>query len=196
LISSDQRNETAIAKIHNDGNMKKPNLFQTFISIAIFSLVIHAQYSIAEPWKIKTGSHRNCNFCHISGSNHKDVPLWNQSATLVSPASQDLTDEKHKVSQSKVCLTCHDGTVARDQSIEYGEMGASSLGIDLKNSHPVSVDYHAAFSRKGRSFRPPSAIGPLKLFNGKVECSTCHDVHKSFQLRASKRDLCFQCHII
>jgi predicted CXXCH cytochrome family protein len=130
--------------------------------------------------------HRNCSSCHIPSSDARDQhSTWAESSPRKSFAPN--------LRSSRLCLGCHDGMIAKE--INSGESGQNSSGVDLNKSHPMSVDYMTAFSRKGaKRLRHPSTLGPLKLYEGKVECGSCHDTHQSFRLRMSKRDLCFQCH--
>jgi len=62
---------------------------------------------------------------------------------------------------SKLCLSCHDGTVALDS---YGGVngstiitGSALLGTDLSTSHPISMKYDAALaSTDGKLWDPTS----------------------------------------
>ncbi|MFQ5852446.1 MAG: cytochrome c3 family protein [Candidatus Binatia bacterium] len=75
--------------------------------------------------------------------------------------------------------------------------GVTNLGLDLSNDHPVSILYTAAFSPSSSSgtndhatgFKDPtgpiSSTGDtyfangLKLSKGLVQCTSCHDPHRS-----------------
>lgn len=82
------------------------------------------------------------------------------------------------------------------------DLGIAAFGNNLSDDHPVSVDYPSALV--DRQFNPPPGNGEfdngVKLFNGRVECASCHDVHnaetKPF-LRAGLQgsSLCVTCHI-
>ena len=135
-------------------------------------------------------------------------------------------------SNSKLCLGCHDGALAVDAYVRggpdepelmalgdvyypgspYGEAGPNiggNYGLnnmvnDLKNDHPVSFDYDADLaSRDGQLVDPALLSGSLPLYNGRVECATCHDVHDVVSagnanlLRISNQtsNLCFTCHL-
>lgn len=103
---------------------------------------------------------------------------------------------------SRLCLSCHDGTVAVN---EYGRapqraysqstggakinaqfmIGGNPYG--LLNHHPIGFSY-VAVAAMDDEIRPTSTvvtgssgnmtIGSL-LYNEKMECVTCHDVHNS-----------------
>jgi predicted CXXCH cytochrome family protein len=91
---------------------------------------------------------------------------------------------------SKFCLTCHDGIIAPDVFILH---------------HFVSAEYNA----KNTYLRDPDLTimglsGPISevLDRGKIQCSSCHDVHgvesipKTKLLRAQAPALCSICHKI
>jgi predicted CXXCH cytochrome family protein len=89
---------------------------------------------------------------------------------------------------SKICLSCHDGIIAPDV---------------FRLHHFVSAEYNVATT----TLRDPDLTkmgisGPISevLDNGKIQCSSCHDVHgvESFAntklLRTEKSKLCTTCH--
>jgi predicted CXXCH cytochrome family protein len=91
------------------------------------------------------------------------------------------------------CGKCHNGDVAHDITVKM-------LGTDLRNDHPISMQY-AGLTFKDRDFRPPDSSNGfdngVKLYNGQVECMTCHNVHdpsRELLLRANAEVLCFTCH--
>jgi len=91
------------------------------------------------------------------------------------------------------CGKCHNGQVAHDISVKV-------IGTDLRNDHPISMKY-AGLGWKDPDFRPPDNSNGfdngVKLYNGNVECMTCHNVHDTrneLLLRANAEVLCFTCH--
>ncbi len=83
---------------------------------------------------------------------------------------------------SKLCLSCHDGVVARNsllgQSNENGDASnsrsarASASGDSgLAKRHPISVE---STDRSANAGQGPSS----KPHPRRIECSTCHDVHE------------------
>lgn len=174
---------------------KKISLFGILLSIAVVSILSNTQNLLAKPNKVKNEFHRNCNFCHLPYGSIKNLPLWDENSQFKSFSPQKESESINQIHSSKLCLSCHDGTIASDQAINMNEGEKISSGFDLDKNHPVSIDYNTALSRKGlKKLHHPSTINPLKLYNGKVECATCHNIHQSFQLRMSKKDLCFRCH--
>lgn len=65
--------------------------------------------------------------------------------------------------------------------------------------HPIGVNYLEAMIRSRGRLRPPSSIDPaIKLENGYVGCTTCHDPTSQRRARLvinNERDqLCVACH--
>jgi len=92
------------------------------------------------------------------------------------------------------CGKCHNGKVAHNIAIKH-------IGNDLTNDHPISMTY-AGLTHKDEDFRFPD--GPygfdngVKLYDSKVECASCHNVHNpdvKLLLRVSADRLCETCHI-
>ncbi|HDZ20985.1 hypothetical protein LCGC14_0254110 [marine sediment metagenome] len=107
---------------------------------------------------------------------------------------------------SKLCLGCHDGTYSH-----VDDPRATFLAGDLKRSHPISFTYDSALSAKvlnGSLLDPNVALSGLTpagtiaqdmLTADKLQCSSCHDVHKQgigdYLLRfPSIVTLCKTCH--
>lgn len=137
-------------------------------------------------------------------------------------ASLTGTDITANAAVSNLCLSCHDGTVAinsfnNPSNLEAlpnmtgttaGKLpvGNSNLGTDLTNDHPVNFTYDNTLAGLDGSLHLPGLTGTgaalangVKLYNGKVQCASCHDPHTSTQgafLRASMTGslLCFSCH--
>jgi len=91
------------------------------------------------------------------------------------------------------CGKCHNGDIAHDITVKM-------LGTDLRNDHPISMRY-AGLAFKDTDFRPPDTpdgfANGVKLYDGQVECMTCHNVHdpsRELLLRANAEVLCFTCH--
>jgi len=91
------------------------------------------------------------------------------------------------------CGKCHDGVVAHD-------IAPKVLGTDLADEHPISLEY-GGLNWKDRDFRlPQQAVGfnnGVRLYNGNVECASCHDIHNSTNellLTVRRELLCETCH--
>jgi predicted CXXCH cytochrome family protein len=108
------------------------------------------------------------------------------------------------------CGKCHNGRVAHDISIKH-------IAQDLRNDHPISmryaglpqgyrtdlfddVDDASTFTSDPDFRRPHTQDGfdnGVKLYEGRVECASCHNVHdpeKDLLLREDSDLLCQTCH--
>jgi len=132
-----------------------------------------------------------CVFCHTPHNAAPAVPLWNQA--LSSAATyQTYTSSTLKAAvglptgSSKLCLACHDGTIALGNTVNNGQIamrgldaqnrltGKSALGTNLRNDHPISF---APVAAPSIVLPPPGS--PIKLDStGKVQCTSCHDAHR------------------
>lgn len=146
---------------------------------------------------------------------------------------------------SLACLSCHDGTIAFDALLNQPGSGAiisgtansalwtfvgagagnkmpdgiTKLGVDLRNTHPISVKYADAKSPSSSNgtndhstgFNDPAACDlndtakdcyfgtGVKVTGGYVQCTSCHDPHRNAVtfLRTGTNDgsqLCLTCH--
>lgn len=92
-----------------------------------------------------------------------------------------------------VCMRCHPGGGS------YSVALTAMAGPDLRNDHPISMQYPLA---NANFVIPPDATrgwGDIKLYNGKVECPTCHAVHDPanapfLRTTNSGSALCLRCH--
>lgn len=133
-----------------------------------------------------------CLACHTphNANGALGAPLWNHQSTTASFTTYTSSTIQATMGQpsgtSKLCLSCHDGTVALDN---YGgrttgtnfitSANGDSLGLNLSNDHPVSFTYNAALVTADGGLADPTVAPVLPLlFGGQVECASCHDVHK------------------
>ncbi len=164
-----------------------------------------------------------CIVCHTPHNSQTlpDAPLWNHQLsavtnyTLYTNAVSGTFDATagQPDGASKLCLSCHDGTVALENfgSITTGTHfipGLYNLGTNLSNDHPISFVYNNALANTdGGLFNPttqPSGLGGTiqndLLISNKMQCSSCHDVHNKYNLQyLLKKDntgsaLCLTCH--
>jgi predicted CXXCH cytochrome family protein len=161
-----------------------------------------------------------CNVCHTPHNADTDVadaPLWDHEVTVQGYTVYSSTTLNATVGQpdgvSKLCLSCHDGSVALDSFA--GATGTTTIsgnalvGSDLANDHPISFVYNTALSTADGGLFDPSAagLGPdggtidaEMLFSSNVECASCHDVHdaddNTYLLTVNNADsaLCLTCH--
>ena len=134
----------------------------------------------------------SCVFCHAPHNVLPNVsPLWDhqlspQTYTTYNSSTYNAGSQTPSAGSSKLCLSCHDGTVAVGLTVAKGSIATSGtmdssgiLGTNLSSDHPVSMtpvnDGQLATSL---FIQPPSTKDPaVKLVANKVECTTCHDPH-------------------
>ncbi len=155
-------------------------------------------FSVTSPANIKAASGTTgvCDFCHTPHNASPAVPLWNhtssgvtyqvyQSSTLTSTVSQPMGGDS-----SKLCLSCHDGTVALGDTVNNGMIpfnqnatpqgmlppnAPSNLGINLADDHPIAFVPNTTLNNQ---LRFPPLNDPVHLdAQQKVQCTSCHDAH-------------------
>jgi predicted CXXCH cytochrome family protein len=149
-----------------------------------------------------------CHTPHNADTTVTDAPLWNHTLPTVtytlyaSPTFNGAVTQPTGV--SKLCLSCHDGTVAVDSF--GGTTGttmiatAGNLGTNLKKSHPISFTYNAALATADGELVDPATLPAGWVNGGKFECSSCHDVHNKNDFSAmlhidnAASALCLTCH--
>ncbi len=154
----------------------------------------------------------SCSFCHTPHGALTGTPLWSHElSTAVYNIYQSSSLEANvgqPTGSSKLCLSCHDGTIALTESIRsssfggtYIATGAANLGTDLSDDHPISFVYSAALSAEDFQIRPPSALSEqFKLDrSSELQCTTCHDPHDNrygnFLVMSNQRSMmCVSCH--
>ncbi len=157
-----------------------------------------------------------CIFCHTPHTSARQAALWNRSDATVTYTPYSSSTTKALIGQptgaSRLCLSCHDGTVAmgmvksRSRSITLQgaavvmPKGRSNLGTDLSDDHPISFRYTAALAAQQGDLQSPPRSGPVHLdANGEMQCTTCHDPHennngKFLIVNNTGSALCLTCH--
>jgi hypothetical protein len=164
-----------------------------------------------------------CRPCHTPHfANVAAGRLWNHA---LSTATYTMFEGEEGTSadldrESRLCMGCHDGTVALDS---FGGTtgtnyipGGANIGTDLRNDHPIGKDAvypttpSTRFNPQNASHQVVSAWGSLRLKSWidntgaekwVVGCRTCHNVHNAgnfthmlnFSNQASH--VCLTCHI-
>ncbi len=151
--------------------------------------------SVNSPGLIKAfGEEEVCVFCHTPHSGLPKSPLWNTKKPKLTykPYSSSTLASKpgQPTGSSKLCLSCHDGTIAlgklistRRRPIKLPQRitGRASMDTDLSDDHPISFTYDSALSAVNPELVDPSLLGdgPVKLESGQMQCISCHDSHSS-----------------
>ena len=163
--------------------------------------------SVSGPGPVKAESETEiCKFCHVPHNPVAAVPLWSHALSQVASYDVPVLSRMRPRAQtapqpdgaSRLCLSCHDGTVALGdlgrpggdiamtgaQRLERGRRG--HIGTDLSGSHPVSFVLRDD-GPEGDDARPDMGLRPLEsiLSEGvvrldaqrKMQCTTCHDPH-------------------
>lgn len=163
--------------------------------------------SASGPGEIKAlGERQVCKFCHIPHNAPGPVPMWSRrlpkqsySTPRIKGPEGTLVPAPQPDGASRLCLSCHDGTIAlgevAGQRMPTSMRGATRLrpghrgylGRDLSGSHPISIvmphDAVEAASENPSDMRlrdrsEVSGDPRIKLDGeGKIQCTTCHDPH-------------------
>lgn len=157
-----------------------------------------------------------CVFCHTPHRARTSAPLWNRLDSTASYIPYNSPTLKAQPGQptgaSKLCLSCHDGTIALGNVVSRlspidmtggGVMppGHTRIGADLREDHPISFNYQTALNQSGDKLTAPATWDPrVKLdANSELQCTSCHNPHDNqwgnFLVMAnSNATLCRQCH--
>lgn len=172
-----------------------------------------------------------CKFCHIPHNAVAPEALWGHALSRVTQYEvPSIRRGATKVQapqpdgSSRLCLSCHDGTVALGdvggtkiaiptagtQRLTRGRPGF--IGTDLSGSHPISIVVPVGGSEAGEDadmgLNPRSLVkvdSDIRLDdNGKMQCTTCHDPHRDvffnegtvphFWVKPTVDEVCLACH--
>jgi predicted CXXCH cytochrome family protein len=164
--------------------------------------------SVRGPGAIRAVSETNpCVFCHVSHAGISNRPEL-RSVQRPYESSTLMARIGAPTGASRVCLSCHDGTIAvgetRTRRIQTTLAAIpadrrSNLGTDLRKTHPVSFRPVPS----GATHPPPAADAVQLDRSGQVQCTSCHDPHVEFGdpavgkflVKPSQRSaLCLSCH--
>jgi predicted CXXCH cytochrome family protein len=155
-----------------------------------------------------------CHTPHSANTIVMEAPLWNHEVTTatytVYSSPTMIGTALAPRGMSKLCLSCHDGTVAVDSfgGMTGAEMvnGAALIGTSLADDHPISIYWsHQNELQNGTCVKchnpRPTDFNPiLPLFDRYIECATCHDVHnKTNNVKLLRKpllnsEICLHCH--
>ena len=159
-----------------------------------------------------------CLFCHTPHMGGGDAPAWNRYSSGTDYIPYSSSTVKAKVGQptgaSKLCLSCHDGTMAlgmvrsRRKKIPFArgvvkipKNNPANLGSDLSDDHPISFVYDTALAKENSELHHPSTLNSAVRLdsNKELQCTTCHNAHDNehgnFLVMANYASaLCITCH--
>jgi len=157
-----------------------------------------------------------CIFCHAPHNTSGVRPLWNRELPLGSyriyESSTLDADPQQPTGASKLCLSCHDGTIALGSVLSRGDQirmmggdfrpaGLTNLGTDLSDDHPISFFYTSGLAASDRQLVDPQSL-PMQVRldeDGQLQCTACHDPHNNSHgqflvLSEAFGVLCAACH--
>ena len=210
--------------------MKRPGIkWCLAVTTLVLMLAGTAQAQIADTkhnlssqgnFAVKTTSDAGiCIFCHTPHRARTDVGLlWNRPDSAVAEyqtyeSSSMLAIVGQPTGASKLCLSCHDGTIALgsilssptelefEDDIRFIPDTDSRIGSDLRDDHPVSFLYDGDLAADNGELVLPATLTEEvdldKLDN--VQCTSCHDPHDdtlgNFLVRRQNfSELCVTCH--
>jgi len=159
---------------------------------------------------------RICVFCHTPHNAMPLSPLWNRDVLAVAydvytSPTLGAAPIPQPSGPTKLCLSCHDGTIAMGAVLNpvggiamagqdtLPSESLSNFGVDLRGHHPVSFSYQNSLPNPELVPTPPTGL----VFGGidEVHCTTCHDPHKDQWGKFLVKDnrfsaLCTTCHEI
>ncbi len=177
-----------------------------------------------------------CRICHsphdhhVTAQNYLEGLLWNHTMSSATYTMYDNTMtgtqfldgavDAQPTGTAKMCLACHDGTVAVDSYENhaggtyvlptYAEIPGFADGAnrDLRGTHPISIVYDDVADGWLKPVTAPmggsGTIGDV-LENNKVQCMSCHDVHDApieaisgtplLRVTDAGSAICLACHV-
>ena len=179
-----------------------------WILVSVFAMTVNADtvsdvrntkhnLSVSGPGPVKAVTENQvCVFCHTphGAENVPAAPLWNRqlSGATYTPYTSSSIDANDIAASpggsSKLCLSCHDGTIAigsvnvangqtsvsiqmtgtsPDGSMPPGEGELTGftrrLGVNLTNDHPISFTYDTALALQDGELRDPQSVSHLGM---------------------------------
>lgn len=187
-------------------------LFKTLQIVALLALPAMGSIEDTPHDLTVLGGRKNiCSYCHTPHGSMSKVSGWSRELSTAVYQIYQSSSLEAKVGQptgsSKLCLCCHDGTVALTKTLKGDKKeafilpGASNLGTDLSDDHPISFIYSEALSAEDVQILPALSLPEsLKLDpSGELQCTTCHEPHDNkfgnFMVMSNRESaMCISCH--
>jgi predicted CXXCH cytochrome family protein len=158
-----------------------------------------------------------CIFCHTPHNAAPQSPLWNRENPRLHYRIYQSSTTDARIDQpsgpSKMCLSCHDGSMALGNVLSRPEShpivmtsrtippGSSDLTNDLSDDHPIGFRYDRQLSNRDSQIRPPEVVSrelPLGVHD-EMHCTTCHDPHNNelgdfLRMTDQMSAICVSCH--
>lgn len=164
-----------------------------------------------------------CVFCHTPHNANPGPQLWNHAMSTTNWPSYTSSTMQSSIGaiteqdSSKLCLSCHDGTIALSSTVNNGDIEfmqgpnymlppssasnlAGAVGQGFTDDHPFAFQPN---TQNAEILLPPPG-DPVRLETGKIQCSSCHDPHKEntdavmgkFLVKVNQASgLCTTCHV-
>jgi hypothetical protein len=201
-------------------------------ALALAALALLVERGAAEPLEVRNTKHdlsrfgpgpvraesetRICVFCHTPHDATPASPLWNRELPartyeVYASATLHAGPLPQPTGPTKLCLSCHDGTIAMGAVVSppggiamagtgfFPESSLAEFGLDLRAHHPVSFAYDTALPHPELVAPPPAHL----VFGGadELHCTTCHDPHvdrygRFLAVDPVRSGLCLACHRI
>ena len=172
-------------------------MYRSFLILIMIMLTQHvAAQGIKQSHHDFTGAHWNgsqpCAPCHLpKDSVASGTALWSSNLTRFNNGAFESIKVKDHLGQpngkSKLCMSCHDGTVAIERHVAYDFSETDTLPVrfwsNAMDEHPISIPYvtNRAYRLKLNEAQTSSGLGSSiandLLEDGNIECTSCHDVH-------------------
>ncbi len=150
------------------------------------------------------GTDEICIFCHSVHNAKQEgavtiAPLWYHKMSTASYTTYTSPSLKQTALQprgpSKLCLSCHDGSVAIDS---FGNKsgtnlvtGSANIGTNLSDDHPISIKWkHSTFKVNPNCSDCHGGVMHSFTYSGLpfygtagnmyLECGSCHEPHNKF----------------
>lgn len=197
--------------------------FLLLMKLTLFAEITNSPHDFSKVTDVH-GSGQICKVCHTPHNGRSnEMPLWRGrlgtygTYTLYGSDTLDATVNQPLV-PTKACLTCHDGAIALAPITYCTGCHKNSGHIpgdrNLSNDHPVSFIFDAALAQTDGALQDPNGtvvstlggktIRQGMLYQDRMECTSCHDVHatkgdsgtapKLLLVNNNKDKLCLTCH--
>ncbi|MBN2792995.1 MAG: hypothetical protein JXQ81_10845 [Desulfuromonadales bacterium] len=203
-------------------------LLSCVFAVPTFAEIAGSSHDLSDGGAGLTG--QICSYCHTphnakefgidNGAGSDSYPLWSMNeiaddtgyTSYSSPTfdGDDNTAVDPLAGPSRLCMSCHDGTIAIDNAVVANSTnlmtGQRVLGTDLSNDHPVGFVYADSVTLDGEIQDVDQPLGPSGgtigdyLYEGIMTCASCHDVHAGevsnfLLMNNGESALCLACHI-
>ncbi|MFT5424505.1 MAG: putative CXXCH cytochrome family protein [Phycisphaerales bacterium] len=176
--------------------------------------------SASGPGVVRASSEEQvCIFCHTPHNSSPVRSLWNRylpvAAYSVYTSNALDASPGQPTGSSKMCLSCHDGTIALGSVLTGDQVilmaggvttippGATNLGTDLTDDHPISFAFDSSLLGKDPHLADPAGLPEAMRLdaNRELQCTTCHDAHSNtfghfLAMDNTDSAMCLSCHQI